>query len=91
MAKNKKIRLGRVEVMHEGYVVDMDDEMMVQEAKDALREDMTSISFRIVADKKATINDIPEFLMDGRDDREAQNDRDHKRGLYGPEYAGEKF
>jgi len=61
--KSIKLRLGRVEAVF-SYVVDLDNEDMVQEAKEAIREDIINGNFflKIVEDKKATIGDIPDFL-----------------------------
>ncbi len=76
----KKMRLGRVQVKHEGYVVDLDNAIMVQEAKIALREDLETVTFEVVEDKDASENDIPEFLTEATDCiNERNNKADGKR------------
>ena len=77
---SKKMRLGRVKVMHEGYVVDLDNAIMVQEAKIALREDLETVTFEVAEDKKASENDIPEFLTEATDYLSERNNKaDGKR------------
>lgn len=66
--KNKK-RLGRV-CISLSYVVDLDDEVMVDEARECLYEDIMNIfkynelhdHIDIVEDKRAKEKDIPDFL-----------------------------
>jgi hypothetical protein len=68
--KKKKMRLGRV-VISMAYVVDLDNQEMVAEAKDCLFEDaMNAVKYdelgsylEVMPDKKATPGDIPEFLL----------------------------
>jgi hypothetical protein len=62
------MRLGRIEKSF-GYVVDFDDEDMVEEARDALMEDMRNASRSVVSfdfesdkDNALTKDDIPDFL-----------------------------
>jgi len=70
MAKKKKQRLGRV-CVETGYVVDLDNPDMVQEAKDCLYEDiMNAVKYdevsawiHIIPDPNASAGDIPEFLL----------------------------
>ena len=67
------MRLGRVQITN-GYVVDLDNENMVQEAKDALFEDFSNsilkypVEFDFLIEFKEesglTEEDIPEFLKD---------------------------
>jgi len=64
------MRLGRVE-FNIGYAVDLDNEDMVDHAKEAIFEDIQSanrngVSINIVKDKSDSLteNDIPEFLME---------------------------
>ena len=64
------MRMGRVQI-NMGYVVDLNDKDMVQEAIDCLYEDlMTAYKYnevganiRVVKDETATKSDIPEFLL----------------------------
>jgi len=77
MAKKakKKMRLGRV-VISMAYVVDLDNDDMVQEAKDCLYEDvMNAVKYEeigtymdVMEDKKAKPGDIPEFLVHKEDE-----------------------
>jgi hypothetical protein len=68
MSKNKK-RYGRV-LMKLSYVVDLDNQAMINEAKDCLYEDFMSIHkynelaewIEVKEDKTAKESDIPEFL-----------------------------
>lgn len=68
--KSKKPRLGRVQVSM-SYVVDLDNQDMVDEAKECLVEDLMNMykyneeysNIEVVEDKKAKIGDIPEFLL----------------------------
>lgn len=71
------MRLGTVQLEY-GYVVDLDDQDMVDHAKTAILEDMShalgfngalpagNVSFQIDKDKDNSLseNDIPEFLLD---------------------------
>ena len=70
MKKNKK-RIGKVCINIE-YVVEMDNEEMVERAKRCLVEDLMNIAkydeyeanIDVVEDKKAKESDIPEFLQE---------------------------
>ncbi len=70
MAKKKKMRLGRVEISL-GYTVDLDNQDMVDEARECLYEDLMNAykyneigeNITVAADKKAKASDIPEFLL----------------------------
>jgi len=63
------MRLGRVKIPH-NYVVDLDDEKMVEEAMNCLYEDlMNSVKYnelyswiRVEIDPTANIGDIPDFI-----------------------------
>lgn len=64
------MRLGRIE-FNIGYVVDLDNDDMVQHAKDAIYEDVINasqdgISFDFKKDEMdgLTENDIPDFLLE---------------------------
>jgi len=67
--------LGRVHITAE-YVVDMNDERMVSQAKDALYDDvMNAVKYNelpqmIEVDKEdgLSVNDIPEFLLEDKDE-----------------------
>jgi nitric oxide synthase oxygenase domain/subunit len=67
----KKPRLGRVYLAH-SYVIDLNDENMIEYATDALYEDiMSAIKYgeiqswiEIKEDKTAKVSDIPEFLTE---------------------------
>lgn len=66
------MRLGRVEY-NIGYVVDLDNEDMVDHAKEAIFEDLQSAwknGFvpHIDKDGEYSENDIPEFLLDEPDE-----------------------
>jgi len=73
------MRLGRVE-FNIGYVIDLDNENMVDHAKEAIQEDIESairngVSINIVTDYDGiTEGDIPEFLLD--EDEECLVDSD---------------
>ena len=62
-------KLGRV-YFNLSYVVDMDDQEMVEQAKEAIYEDiMSALKYNEIdsyidlkLDKKAKVKDIPEFL-----------------------------
>lgn len=67
------MRLGKVIVGH-GYVVDLDNQDMVDHAREALYEDIMSMvkydevshCISIIKNSKGlSENDIPEFLMEG--------------------------
>ena len=90
------MRLGKVEINY-GYVVDLDSEQMVEQAKLCLFEDMINfykydqieehigIRPNQVTEYSTTFSedDIPSFLIE--DDLERQKEqqrRDEKRGLY---------
>lgn len=70
MANKKKKMLGRVCISH-SYVVDLDNPEMIQEAKDCLFEDLMNaykydevhLYIDVKADKTASVNDIPDFLL----------------------------
>ena len=74
MSKKKK-RLGRVEISL-GYVVDLDDQDMVDEARECLYEDLMNAykydeigeNITIVEDKKLKESDIPDFLTGSCDE-----------------------
>lgn len=64
------MRLGRIE-FNIGYVVDLDNEDMVEHAKEAIYEDVINasqygINFNLKKDEMdgLTENDIPDFLLD---------------------------
>ena len=65
------MRLGRVQISH-SYVVDLDNQEMVEHGKEALFEDlMNAVKFdelwsniQVEKDPEASENDIPEFLLD---------------------------
>ena len=67
----KKMRLGRV-CMDMGYVVDLDNQSMVDEARDCLYEDLMNAvkydelgsNIKIVHDKTLKESDIPELLLE---------------------------
>lgn len=70
------MRLGKVKIEME-YVVDLDNDMMIYEAKNALYEDLMSaykydeIYNRIEVteqDKTLKKSDIPEFLLEDNED-----------------------
>ena len=61
------MRLGRVE-FNIGYVVDLDNEEMVDHAKEAIMDDITSasrngVSLHTDTDGDYSEGDIPEFLL----------------------------
>ena len=68
---SKKKRLGRV-IIRTSYVVDLDNDSMIEEARDCLYEDvMNAVKFdelqnyiEVVEDKKAKVSDIPDFLKE---------------------------
>jgi len=70
----KEKRLGRM-FLDLGYVVDLDDEEMVENAKDCISEDvMSAVKYNevtslihIVESPDADEGDIPEFLLDNYD------------------------
>ena len=72
--KAKKMRLGRV-CINIGYVVDLDNPAMIQEAMDCLYEDVAnSVKYneecsliKVVIDPKFKKSDIPDFLLDNKD------------------------
>jgi len=64
------MRLGKIQI-EMSYVVDLDDEDMVQHARDALAEDVASMTLhdgglipQIITEGNFSENDIPEFLLD---------------------------
>ena len=69
------MRLGRVQVTH-SYVVDLDNETMIEEAKDALYEDLTNAAkeydlysmIHVYEDQQASKDEIPDFLRWKRED-----------------------
>ncbi len=73
----KKMRLGRV-VLNFSYVVDLDNEDMVSEAKDCIYEDVMNAAkyeelhtyIDIIEDKKAKPSEIPEFLLEEQEEEE---------------------
>jgi hypothetical protein len=91
-----KMRIGRV-CIDLGYVVDMDNEEMVQHARDLLLEDLMAMFKGGQDEVDANIRededcigaydetDIPDCLLPERDeeDEEELTRRDEKNGLYG--------
>lgn len=72
----KKMRLGRVAI-NTGYIVDLDNEEMVQHAKDSLYEDIYNAIVKsneifnyivIEQNMDAKEEDIPSFLLDEDDE-----------------------
>ena len=71
------MRLGRV-VVDIGYIVDMDDSDMIEEAKSALYDDVhNAIKYNeldcwisIIEDNEANESDIPDFLLENKTDRD---------------------
>jgi len=69
------MRLGRVQISH-SYVVNLDNEDMVEHARDALYEDlMNAVKFdelhsniEVVEDPDATETEIPDFLTENIED-----------------------
>ena len=67
----KKKRLGRV-IIRCSYIVDLENEDMISEAKDCIYEDiMNAVKFdelqnyiEVVEDKTAKVSDIPDFLKE---------------------------
>lgn len=63
-------KLGRV-CINISYVVDLNNEIMVEEAKDAVYEDLCAAvksdelysNITVIEDKKAKLKDIPDFLL----------------------------
>ena len=74
------MRLGRIEISY-GYNVDLDDEEMVNDAKEALYDDLKTthewneFEYYLSAeeDKKLGEGDIPSFLIENRDMREGKD------------------
>ena len=74
---SEKKRLGRVQVSL-SYVVDLDNQDMIDEAKECLWEDLMNIfkyneihdHIDVVEDKKATEGDIPDFLKEEETEEE---------------------
>ena len=89
------MRLGKVEINY-GYVVDLDSEQMVEQAKLCLFEDMINfykydqieehigIRPNQVTEYSTTFSedDIPSFLIEDDLERKEEERRDAKRGLY---------
>jgi hypothetical protein len=69
------MRLGRVQITH-SYVVDLDNDSMVQEAQDSLYDDiMNAVKFDelgswidTIEDKDADEGEIADFLLEGSED-----------------------
>lgn len=69
MAKKTKKHLGRV-VIDLGYVVDLDNQEMVEKAKRNFYDEMMTLdkdselhkTISVIEDRRATEDDIPEFL-----------------------------
>jgi len=74
--KTRPVRPGKV-VFKIEYTVDLNNKDMVDHAKDAIAEDVDNAvkynevgdSIKIVRDKKAKASDIPEFLLEGDEDK----------------------
>tara|TARA_Y100000296_G_scaffold78985_1_gene102391 strand:- start:234 stop:521 length:288 start_codon:yes stop_codon:yes gene_type:complete len=87
------MRLGKVEINY-GYVVDLDNEEMVEQAEACLYEDLLQAykSNEIehwIGKKEAdrfnpaySEDDIPSFLTEDDVERKEEQRRDEKRGLY---------
>ena len=87
------MRLGKVEINY-GYVVDLDNEEMVEQAEACLYEDLLQ-AFKFneiehwIGKKEAdrfnpaySEDDIPSFLTEDDVERKEEQRRDEKRGLY---------
>ena len=83
------MRLGRVGIEH-GYTVDFDDKEMVDQAKACLYEDIMNAYktdemydwICVLRDKSLEESDVPDFLREDALERQEEQRRDEKRGLY---------
>lgn len=75
MAKKTKKHMGRV-IIDLGYVVDLDNQEMVERAKRNFYDDMMTLeqneelhaAIEVIEDPKAKRSEIPEFLLENEDE-----------------------